>query len=210
MDSTLIVGEVIEFIADYAGHRAEVESITAAAMRGELDFTQSLHRRVALLEGVDAALLDRIGESLQLTAGARTLIETLQGHGVYCGIASGGFTQVCQYLVDDLRLDYCAANLLEVVDGTLTGRVLGDVVDGAGKARALRDFATRHDISLADTVVIGDGANDIEMARAAGLSIAFNAKPALREHCDVALDEPDLTAALALMTAFAAAPDARA
>ncbi|MER5263549.1 phosphoserine phosphatase SerB [Actinosynnema sp. NPDC002837] len=196
VDSTLIQGEVIEMLAAHVGVEPQVKEITDAAMRGELDFTESLRRRVALLEGLDESVLDEVAESLELTAGARTTVRTLKRLGFRCGVVSGGFTRVIQRLVDDLGLDFCAANELEIVDGKLTGRVLGEVVDRAGKAVALRRFADEQGITLAQTVAVGDGANDIDMLGAAGLGIAFNAKPALREVADTALSHPFLDAVL--------------
>ncbi|WP_189054829.1 phosphoserine phosphatase SerB [Longimycelium tulufanense] len=199
VDSTLVQGEVIELLAAHAGHEAEVREITEAAMRGELDFTQSLQRRVALLEGMPAGVLDKVAETLELTPGARTTIRTLKRLGFRCGVVSGGFTQVVQRLVDELGLDFCAANELEVHDGRLTGQVVGDVVDRAGKAAALRSFAERYGVPLAQCVAVGDGANDIDMLSVAGLGVAFNAKPALREVADAALSYPYLDAVLFLL-----------
>jgi phosphoserine phosphatase len=196
VDSTLIQGEVIEMLAAHVGCEDQVREITEAAMRGELDFTESLRRRVALLEGLDETVLDEVGANLELTAGARTTIRTLKRLGFRCGVVSGGFTRVIQGLVDELRLDFCAANELEVVDGKLTGRVLGDVVDRAGKAVALRRFAAEAGVPLAQCVAVGDGANDIDMLGTAGLGVAFNAKPALREVADTALSHPFLDAVL--------------
>ncbi|WP_158846526.1 phosphoserine phosphatase SerB [Saccharothrix deserti] len=196
VDSTLIQGEVIEMLAAHVGVEPQVKEITDAAMRGELDFTESLRRRVALLEGLDESVLDEVAASLELTPGARTTVRTLKRLGFRCGVVSGGFTRVIQRLVDELGLDFCAANELEVVDGKLTGRVLGEVVDRAGKAVALRRFADEQGITLAQTVAVGDGANDIDMLGAAGLGIAFNAKPALREVADTALSHPFLDAVL--------------
>lgn len=199
VDSTLITDEVVELLADRAGHLAEVRRMTSAAMSGAVDFAESLRRRVALLEGLDVAVLDEVGRGLRLTPGADTLIRTLQRDGVRCGIASGGFVQVCSYLVDRLALDYCAANVLDVSGGRLTGRITGPVVDRAGKAAALREFAGAHGIDLADTVAVGDGANDIDMVRAAGFSIAFNAKTALAPHTTVELNGPSLEPVLGLL-----------
>ncbi|MGM1064631.1 phosphoserine phosphatase SerB [Saccharothrix sp. Mg75] len=196
VDSTLIQGEVIEMLAAHVGVEPQVKEITEAAMRGELDFTESLRRRVALLEGLDESVLDEVAASLELTAGARTTVRTLKRLGFRCGVVSGGFTRVIRSLVDELGLDFCAANELEVVDGKLTGRVVGEVVDRAGKAVALRRFADREGIPLAQTVAVGDGANDIDMLGAAGLGVAFNAKPALREVADTALSHPFLDAVL--------------
>ncbi|MFJ6676019.1 phosphoserine phosphatase SerB [Actinosynnema sp. NPDC091369] len=196
VDSTLIQGEVIEMLAAHVGVEPQVKEITDAAMRGELDFTESLRRRVALLEGLDESVLDEVAGSLELTPGARTTVRTLKRLGFRCGVVSGGFTRVIQRLVDELGLDFCAANELEIVDGKLTGRVVGEVVDRAGKAVALRRFADEQGITLAQTVAVGDGANDIDMLGAAGLGIAFNAKPALREVADTALSHPFLDAVL--------------
>jgi phosphoserine phosphatase len=196
VDSTLIQGEVIEMLAAKAGHEDKVREITEAAMAGELDFTQSLERRVALLEGLPAAVIDEVAADLELTPGARTTIRTLKRLGFRCGVVSGGFTQVIQGLVDELGLDFSAANELEVIDGRLTGRVTGAVVDRAGKAAALRRFAAAYEVSPAQTVAVGDGANDIDMLAAAGLGIAFNAKPALREVADTALSYPYLDVVL--------------
>jgi phosphoserine phosphatase len=196
VDSTLIQGEVIEMLAAHVGCEEQVREITEAAMRGELDFAESLRRRVALLEGLDEKVLDEVGASLELTAGARTTIRTLKRLGFYCGVVSGGFTSVITALADELQLDFCAANTLEVVDGKLTGKVVGEIVDRPGKAVALRRFAEEAGVSLAQCVAVGDGANDIDMLGAAGLGIAFNAKPALREVADTALSHPFLDAVL--------------
>jgi phosphoserine phosphatase len=173
-----------------------VREITEAAMRGEVDFAESLERRVALLAGVPEAVLDEVADSLTLTPGARTTIRTLKRLGFRCGVVSGGFTRVIDRLVQDLGLDFSAANELEIVDGTLTGRVVGDIVDRPGKAQALRRFAARFGVPLAQCVAIGDGANDIDMLSTAGLGVAFNAKPALREVADTALSHPYLDVVL--------------
>ncbi|MGO1057138.1 phosphoserine phosphatase SerB [Crossiella sp. CA198] len=196
VDSTLIQGEVIEMLAAHAGCEEQVREITEAAMRGELDFTQSLERRVALLAGLPADVLAEVGRTLELTPGARTTVRTLRRLGFRCGVVSGGFTQVIAGLAEELRLDFVAANELEIEDGKLTGRVTGEVVDRAGKAVALRRFAAEHDIPLAQCVAVGDGANDIDMLSTAGLGVAFNAKPALREVADTALSHPFLDAVL--------------
>lgn len=199
VDSTLVAGEVIEMLAERAGHAAEVCAVTAEAMHGRLDFATSLRRRVALLAGLDAAVLDEVGRALTLTPGAAETVATLQAAGARCGVASGGFARVCRYLVDTLRLDFCAANTLEIVDGRLTGRVVGDIVDRAGKATALRRFAAESGVDLSDAVAIGDGANDVDMAQAAGFSVAFNAKPALKSHTSATLDGPSLLPVLDLL-----------
>jgi phosphoserine phosphatase len=198
VDSTLIQGEVIEMLAARAGEaaRSQVQAVTEAAMRGELDFTESLRRRVAVLAGLPASVLDEVAGELELTPGARTTIRTLKRLGYRCGVVSGGFTSVVRGLVDELGLDFCAANTLEVVDGRLTGRVVGEVVDRPGKAVALRRFAAEYDIPLEQCVAVGDGANDIDMLSTAGLGVAFNAKPALREVADTALSHPYLDVVL--------------
>ncbi|WP_216215502.1 phosphoserine phosphatase SerB [Amycolatopsis aidingensis] len=196
VDSTLVQGEVIEMLGAHAGVEPQIREITEAAMRGELNFTESLERRVALLEGVPAAALDEVAAALELTPGARTTIRTLKRLGFHCGVVSGGFTQIIERLVDELGLDFGAANNLEVVDGKLTGRVVGEVVDREGKAAALHRFAAEYDIPLGQCVAVGDGANDIDMLAAAGMGVAFNAKPALREVADTALSHPYLDAVL--------------
>jgi phosphoserine phosphatase len=196
VDSTLVQGEVIEMLAAKAGCEDQVREITEAAMAGELDFTESLQRRVALLEGLPESVLDDVADQLELTAGARTTIRTLKRLGFKCGVVSGGFTKVIQRLVDELGLDYAAANELEVADGKLTGRVIGEIVDREGKAIAMRRFADTFGIPLAQCVAVGDGANDIDMLSAAGLGVAFNAKPALREVADTALSHPYLDVVL--------------
>jgi phosphoserine phosphatase len=192
----LVQGEVIEMLAERAGAGAEVRAVTEAGMRGELDFAQSLHRRVAALAGLPESVLAEVGAELELTPGARTTIRTLKRLGFRCGVVSGGFTRVIEPLAAELGMDFCAANELEVVDGRLTGRVVGPVVDRPGKADALRRFADRFGIPLEQCVAVGDGANDIDMLATAGLGIAFNAKPALREVADTALSHPYLDVVL--------------
>jgi phosphoserine phosphatase len=196
VDSTLIQGEVIEMLAARAGAEAKVAAITEAAMRGELDFADSLRERVATLAGLPAEVVDDVAEQLELMPGARTTIRTLRRLGFHCGVVSGGFRQVIDPLAHDLMLDYVAANELEIVDGKLTGRVVGEIVDRPGKAKALRDFANQAGIPMEQTVAVGDGANDIDMLSAAGLGVAFNAKPALREVADASLSHPYLDTVL--------------
>ncbi|UYP17662.1 phosphoserine phosphatase SerB [Rhodococcus sp. Z13] len=196
VDSTLIQGEVIEMLAAHAGVEDKVREVTEAAMRGEIDFAQSLEQRVATLAGLPATVIDEVAERLELTPGARTTIRTLRRLGYRCGVVSGGFRQVIEPLAHELELDFVRANTLEIVDGTLTGRVVGDIVDRAAKARALREFADEAGVPVEQTVAVGDGANDIDMIGAAGLGIAFNAKPALREVADTALSYPYLDAVL--------------
>jgi phosphoserine phosphatase len=199
VDSTLVRGEVIDELAARAGRAAEVARITAAAMNGELDFEQSLRARVAALAGLPVSVLDEVREHLVLTPGARTLIRTLQRLGFRCGIVSGGFTQITDPLAAALGLDFAAANTLEVADGKLTGGLVGEVVDRAGKARALARFAGEYGIPLEQTVAVGDGANDLDMLNAAGLGIAFNAKPIVREQAHAALNQPYLDAVLQVL-----------
>jgi phosphoserine phosphatase len=199
VDSTLIQQEVIEMLAARAGAEDAVKAITDAAMRGELDFAESLHQRVGTLAGLPAEIIDEVADDVELTPGARTTIRTLRRLGYHVGVVSGGFRQVIQPLADDLMLDFVAANVLEVVDGKLTGKVVGEIVDRAGKAKALRDFASQAGVPMAQTVAVGDGANDIDMLSAAGLGIAFNAKPALREVADASLSHPYLDTVLFLL-----------
>jgi phosphoserine phosphatase len=199
VDSTLVRGEVIDELAARAGRAAEVARITAAAMNGELDFEESLRARVAVLAGLPVSVLDEVREHLVLTPGARTLIRTLQRLGFRCGIVSGGFTQITDPLAAALGLDFAAANTLEVADGKLTGGLVGEVVDRAGKARALARFAAEHGIPLEQTVAVGDGANDLDMLNAAGLGIAFNAKPFVRDQAHAALNQPYLDAVLQVL-----------
>lgn len=199
VDSTLIQGEVIEMLADRAGALAAVAEVTEAAMRGELDFAESLHKRVATLAGLPAEVLDEVADQIELTPGARTTIRTLRRLGYHCGIVSGGFRQVIEPLAHDLMMDFVAANELEIVDGKLTGRVIGQVIDRPGKAKALRDFAQQVGVPMEQTVAVGDGANDIDMLSAAGLGVAFNAKPALREVADASLSHPYLDTVLFIL-----------
>jgi phosphoserine phosphatase len=199
VDSTLVRGEVIDELAARAGRAAEVARITAAAMNGELDFAESLRARVAALAGLPVEVLDEVHEALVLTPGARTLIRTLQRLGFRCGIVSGGFTQITDRLAESLGLDFAAANTLEVADGRLTGGLVGEIVDRAGKARALARFAGEYGIPLEQTVAVGDGANDLDMLNAAGLGIAFNAKPVVREQAHTALNQPYLDAVLQVL-----------
>ncbi|MGW6032523.1 phosphoserine phosphatase SerB [Gordonia terrae] len=199
VDSTLIQGEVIEMLAAHAGREAEVAAVTEAAMRGELDFAQSLHERVKALAGLDASVLDDVAKSLELTPGARTTIRTLHRLGFHCGLVSGGFRQVIDGLAHELELDFVRANTLEIVDGKLTGRVVGEVVDRMGKAHALRSFADQVGVPMEQTIAVGDGANDIDMLSVAGLGIAFNAKPALREVADATLNHPFLDGVLFIL-----------
>jgi phosphoserine phosphatase len=199
VDSTLVQGEVIDLLAERAGCADEVAKITAAAMRGELDFAASLRERTSLLAGLSDAVLDEVRAGLRLTAGARTLISTLGGLGFKSGIVSGGFIQVIGPLAAELGIDYVAANELEIANGKLTGRLRGAVIDRAGKASALRQFAADAGVPLSQTVAVGDGANDLDMIAAAGLGVAFNAKPVVRDAADTSLSVPYLDAILYLL-----------
>ena len=199
VDSTLVQGEVIEMLAEAAGCLDEVSKVTEAAMRGELDFEESLRARVAHLEGLDASALDRVYEDLTLAPGARTMVRTLKRLGYRFAIVSGGFTGVTDRIADDLGIDFAAANDLEIVDGRLTGRLAGPVLDRAGKAAALRRFAAEVGVPVAATVAIGDGANDLDMLSAAGLGIAFNAKPVVQRAADTAVNVPYLDAIMYLL-----------
>ncbi|HEY5855797.1 MAG TPA: phosphoserine phosphatase SerB [Aldersonia sp.] len=196
VDSTLIQGEVIEMLAARAGVADEVRAVTEAAMRGEIDFEESLRQRVATLEGLEESVLDEVAAAIVLTPGARTTIRTLRRLGYHCGVVSGGFRRVIDPIAHDLELDYVAANHLEVLEGRITGKVVGNIVDRQGKATALRAFAAEVGVPMEQTVAVGDGANDIDMLNAAGLGVAFNAKPALREVADTALSHPFLDAVL--------------
>jgi len=199
VDSTLIQGEIIEMLAAHAGLEAEVAAVTEAAMRGDLDFEESLRERVARLEGLDAAVLDRVYDDIELTPGVRTMVRTLRRLGYRFAIVSGGFSQITDRLAADLGIHYSRANELEIVDGRLTGRITGDVVDRAGKAVALRQFAADVSVPLSAVVAIGDGANDLDMLNAAGLGIAYNAKPVLREAADTAVNVPYLDAIMYIL-----------
>ena len=189
-DSTLITGEVIEMLAAHAGKEAEVAAVTERAMRGELDFEESLRERVAALAGLPESVIKETANDIRLTPGVRTTIRTLKRMGYRVAVVSGGFIQVLEDLAKELDLDYVRANTLEIEDGKLTGRVIGDVVDRKAKEMFLREFAADSGLSMRQTVAVGDGANDIDMISAAGLGIAFNAKPALREVADTSVNHP--------------------
>jgi phosphoserine phosphatase len=192
VDSTLIQDEAIDRLAERAGVGAQVAEITASAMRGDLDFAESLQARVALLEGLRLSDLEAVRDQLRLTPGARTFVRTLRRLGFHVGVVSGGFTFVTERFEQELALDFAAANELEIVDGAVTGRILGPILDRAGKAEALRSFAAQFGVPASQTVAVGDGANDIDMLDAAGLGIAFNAKSALRDTADASVNLPYL------------------
>jgi len=199
VDSTLLQGEVIDLLAERAGCADEVAAVTASAMAGEVDFVDAMHERLALLAGLDAKVLGEVADGLVLAPGARTLIRTLKRLGYVTALVSGGFVQIIEGLAAALGIDHLAANTLEVVDGRLTGRLVGPMVDRAGKATALERFAAAAGVPLAQTVAVGDGANDLDMLAVAGLGIAFNAKPAVRRAADAALNVPYLDAILFLL-----------
>jgi phosphoserine phosphatase len=164
-----------------------------------MDFAESLRERVALLAGLDVSVIDQVTGRLRLAPGARTLIRTLKRLGFRCGVVSGGFTQFTDKLAAELGLDYAAANTLEIKDGRLTGLVTGELIDRPGKERALREFAAQAGVPLSQTVAVGDGANDLDMIAAAGLGIAFNAKPIVRSAADTSVSVPNLDAVLHLL-----------
>ncbi len=199
VDSTLIQQEVIEMLAGHSGREAEVAAITARAMSGELDFAESLRERVRTLAGLDVAVLDEVYAQVVLTPGARTLVRTLRRLGFTVALVSGGFVEIVGRIAADLGIDRVAANRLEIADGRLTGRLVGEVLDRAGKAAALRRFAAEAGLPLSSTVAVGDGANDLDMLAAAGLGVAFNAKPVVRQQADTSVNVPYLDAVLYLL-----------
>ncbi|MFJ5956234.1 phosphoserine phosphatase SerB [Paenarthrobacter sp. NPDC092416] len=194
VDSTLIQQEVIELLAAYAGKRDEVAAVTEAAMRGELDFAQSLHARVAVLAGLPAAVVDSVRNEVRLSLGAAELVAAFKAAGHVVAVVSGGFNQILGPIAEELGLDYWIANELEIVDGALTGKVLGAVIDRAAKEKYLREWAAAEGISMEHTIAVGDGANDLDMLGAAGIGVAFNAKPAVRAVADAAINMPYLDA----------------
>ena len=181
MDSTLIETEVIDELADRAGVGQEVRAITESAMRGEIDFCESFRRRVALLKGLDESVMREIAESLPITEGVERMMEVLKRTGYKTAILSGGFTYFGNYLKRRFGFDYVYANELEIADGKLTGRFVGDIVDGKRKAELLRIIAQVENINIAQTIAVGDGANDLPMLSTAGLGIAFHAKPKVKQ-----------------------------
>ncbi|MGO2537123.1 MAG: phosphoserine phosphatase SerB [Brachybacterium tyrofermentans] len=192
VDSTFLTQEVIELVAEHAGVRDQVEGITTAAMRGELDFAQSLRARVALLEGLDESVLEQVRQVLVPTPGVLELVRRAKADGWITALVSGGFHEVIDELAANSGIDHVLANRFEIVDGHFTGKVSGPIIDGAAKRRMLEELATTYDVPAARIVAMGDGANDREMLQAAGTGIAFRAKPALREVADVALDGESL------------------
>lgn len=199
MDSTFIAQEVIDLLARKFGVEGEVSAITESAMNGEIDFATSLQARVAKLAGLDEIAIAEVAKEIALTSGARELVEQLHSRGDKVGIVSGGFLNVIEPLLNELKIDFYRANTLEIKDGKLTGKTLGPIIDRAAKAAALREFAQISQIELSQCVAIGDGANDLEMMAVAGLSIAFNAKPAVRVKADCAINSPTLDSVPYLM-----------
>ncbi len=197
VDSTLITAEVIELLAEHAGTREQVAEVTERAMRGELDFAASLRERVATLAGLDVAVLDEVRAAVELSAGARELVAEVRGRGGRVGLVSGGFREIVEPLAAELGIDHVAANRLEVAEGRLTGRTTGPVVDRAAKERHLREWAG--DVPLSRVVAVGDGANDLDMLAAAGLGVAYCAKPVVQEQARAAVTFPRLDAVLGLL-----------
>lgn len=192
VDSTLIQQEVIDLLADYAGVMPEVKAITEQAMSGQLDFKQSLAKRVGLLEGLSEEIFHWLKPQIQLTAGVQELISAVHELGGKIGAVSGGFSQVLEPLAKEIGLDYWMANSLEVRDGKLTGSLLGPVIDAEAKATALKIWASDSGISLEQTIAIGDGANDVQMLEAAGYAVAFRPKPVLKQYADLVIEENSL------------------
>ena len=199
VDSTLIQQEVIELLGAKAGKGPEIAAITESAMRGELDFAESLRARVSLLAGLPESVITEVQSEITLTPGARTLIRTLHKLGHHVALVSGGFEPVISPIMKELGIAHMRANNLEIVSGKLTGNLVGPIIDRAGKAEALRDFAALHSIELAQTIAIGDGANDLDMIALAGMGIAFNAKPAVKAAADSSVSAPYLDSVLYLL-----------
>jgi phosphoserine phosphatase len=199
VDSTFIQQEAIELLAAKAGVLDQVSLITESAMRGELDFEQSLRARVLLLKGLPESVISQVQQEISLTDGAEDLVTALHNKGHRVALVSGGFIDVIEPMIRSLSIEYYKANKLEIVDGVLTGGLIGSVIDRPAKAQALREFATASAVSIENTVAIGDGANDLDMMAAAGLSIAFNAKPIVVAAANLAIDEPSLRSVIALI-----------
>ena len=199
VDSTLITSEVIEMIAARAGTEAEVAAVTQSAMRGEIDFAQSLEQRVATLAGVPDTVFADVLDEVRFTPGAEELISTLQSRGWTAALVSGGFEEIVAPLAARIGISLFRANRLEVADARLTGRTVGPVIDRAAKAQALLEYCEQLGVAPADAVAVGDGANDLDMMAVAGMGIAFNAKPVVQEQADAAVNEPSLTAVLEVL-----------
>ena len=193
VDSTLIEDEVIELLADVAGKREEVAAVTERAMAGELDFAESLIERVKTLAGLPESVFADVQKRITITTGAKQLIDAVHAAGGKAGAVSGGFNQLLTPLAEILELDFARANQLEVVDGFLTGKVLGAIVDRQAKADALLEWAAATSTPIENTVAVGDGANDLSMMAVAGLGVGFNCKPIVREHADFILEGHDLS-----------------
>lgn len=199
VDSTFIQQEAIELLAVKAGVLEHVAAITSSAMRGELDFEQSLRARVALLQGLPESVVGEVQKEISLTDGALELVATLHDSGHSVSLVSGGFLDIIEPMIKTMSIKYYKANKLEIVDGVITGGLIGPVIDRAAKGEALREFALASGVAMENTVAIGDGANDLDMMAAAGLSIAFNAKPIVIEAADLAINEPSLRSVIALI-----------
>lgn len=199
VDSTLIENEVIDMLAARAGHEGEVKKITEKAMNGEIDFQQSLNLRVKTLQGLTLEDVDYVRNQIRFTPGALTLIRTLKAVGLLVGVVSGGFMEVIKPIAEELDLDFYRANRLEIENGVLTGRLIGNIIDKQAKAVALREFADQHGVPLFQTVAIGDGANDVDMIEEAGLGIAFHAKNVVRDIADTSISLPNLDSVLFLL-----------
>ncbi|WP_017202261.1 phosphoserine phosphatase SerB [Microbacterium algeriense] len=198
-DSTLIRNEVIELLADEAGRRDEVQAATEAAMRGEVDFAASLRSRVAALEGVPVSAFERVRGRIEPTPGVRELTTAVHERGGVVGVVSGGFHEILDDIAPRLGVDRWRANRLELADGALSGRVDGEIVDGAAKASSLQEWASELGVPARATIAIGDGANDLPMMAVAGLGLAFNAKPAVREAASLVIGPQDLSAVIPLL-----------
>ena len=198
-DSTLIQDEVIELLADAAGSRELVTDVTERAMRGELDFAQSLRERVRTLAGLPESVFAEVGRRIRPTEGVHELIAGIHAGGGVVGVVSGGFHELLDPLAADLGVDRWRANRLEIESGRLTGRVLGPIIDAEAKAVALREWAAQDGIALSQTVAVGDGANDLRMMNAAGLAVAFNAKPRVKREADLVIDHCNLSQVLPLL-----------
>ncbi|GAA2917162.1 phosphoserine phosphatase [Microbacterium keratanolyticum] len=198
-DSTLLQDEVIELIADEAGRRAEVQAATEAAMRGEIDFATSLRSRVAALKGVPLEAFERVRARVRPTVGVTELTAAVHARGGVVGVVSGGFHEVLDHIAPGLGVDRWRANRLGVVDGALSGLVEGEIVDAEAKASSLREWADELGVLVSRTIAIGDGANDLRMMDAAGLGIAFNAKPAVRAAANLVIGPQDLSAVIPLL-----------
>lgn len=199
MDSTLIQQEVIDLLAKHAGKLDQVSEITAKAMSGELDFSEALSARVALLTGLDESVIIDVRKEITLTNGAEKLIQTLYKQGHKVGVVSGGFIDVIEPILKDLKIDYYRANKLQIANGKLTGKCEGEVIDRVAKYKSLVEFAEKEGVDLSQTVAIGDGANDLDMIEAAGLGIAFNAKPKVAAAAATTISTSDLSTVLLLM-----------